>query len=120
MAKEQITKAIEWLSSNINQGKELLVFVLIVILGTAAKIIVAMRKGTKFTIAWLFSELIMSFFVAITVFAVLHQFLQLNELFCYTICAWCGTFSTAFHERLRDFMEFIFDTLKTWIKIKAK
>lgn len=120
MERDQVTKVIEWLSDTITEAKELLVFVLIVVLGTAAKIVVAMRKGTKFTTAWLISELIMSFFVAITVYSVLHQFLELNELFCFTICAWCGTFSTAFHERLRDFMEFIFDTLKTWIKIRAK
>lgn len=80
----------------------------------------AVRKGTKFTIGWFFGELIMSFFVAITVYAIFDQFLQVDKLFSYTMCAWCGTFSTAFHEKVKDFMESIFDVLKMWIKIKIK
>lgn len=120
MAKEQIIEITEWICANVKHIKELIVFGFVVVLGVIVKIIIAMKKGTKFTVAWFFSELVMSFFVAITVYAFFDQFLQVNKLFSYMMCAWCGTFSTLFHEKLKDFMEFIFETLKNWIRIKVK
>lgn len=120
MAKEQIIHITEWLCANIKHIKELFIFGFVVTLGTMAKVVVAMRKGTVFTAGWFFSELVMSFFVAITVYAVFDQFLEVDPLFSYTMCAWCGTFSTAFHDKLRDFMESIFDFLKSWVKTRLR
>jgi hypothetical protein len=115
MAKEQ---TINWLIENSKQLKELFLFIFVVTMGTITKMIVAIRKGTKFTFVWLISELIMSFFVAITVYAVFDQFFAVNKLFSYTMCAWSGTFSTTFHEKVKDLIVSIFDFVKIWIKIK--
>jgi diacylglycerol kinase family enzyme len=115
MAKEQIT---EWLLTNSKQVKEVLLFIFIVTMGAIAKMINAVRKGTKFTFSWLISELIMSFFVAITVYAVFDQFLEVNKFFSFTMCAWSGTFSTTFQEKGKELVTAIFDYLKIWIKTK--
>lgn len=115
MAKEELTN---WIMSNGKQLKEILLFVTVVTMGAVTKMIVAIRKGTKFTISWLVSELLMSFFVAITVYAVFDQFLAVNKLFSFMMCAWSGTFSSAFHEKVKDLLSSIFDYIKVWIKIK--
>jgi hypothetical protein len=107
-----------WFLHNSKQLKELFLFIFVVTMGTITKMIVAIRKGTKFTFAWLISELIMSFFVAVTVYAIFDQFFAVNKLFSYTMCAWSGTFSTTFHEKVKDLLVSIFDYLKIWIKIK--
>lgn len=115
MAKEQIT---EWLIANSRQIKEVLLFIIVVTMGTITKMIVAIRKGTKFTITWLVSELIMSFFVAITVYAVFDQFLAVNKLFSFMMCAWSGTFSSTFLEKGKELLSSIFDYIKIWFKIR--
>jgi len=115
MAKTEI---IEWLLQNSKQVKEVFLFIIVVTMGTITKMIIAVRKGTKFTISWLVSELVMSFFVALTVYAVFDQFLAVNKLFSFMMCAWSGTFSTSFHEKAKDLLAAIFDYLKIWIKTK--
>lgn len=115
MAKFEIT---EWLLTNSKQVKEVLLFIIVVTMGTITKMIAAIRKGTKFTFSWLISELIMSFFVAITVYAVFDQFLEVNKLFSFMMCAWSGTFSSTFQEKGKDLITAIFDYIKIWIKIK--
>jgi hypothetical protein len=115
MAKTEIT---EWLLHNSKQLKELFLFIFVVTMGTITKMIVAIRKGSKFTFAWLLSELIMSFFVAISVYAVFDQFFAVNKLFSYTMCAWSGSFSSTVHEKVKDLLESIFDYIKIWIKTR--
>lgn len=115
MAKAEIA---EWLLTNSKQLKEVFLFIIVVTMGTITKMITAIRKGTKFTISWLVSELIMSFFVAITVYAVFDQFLEVNKLFSFMMCAWSGTFSSTFQEKGKDLVISIFDSLKIWIKTK--
>lgn len=115
MAKEQIT---DWLIANSRQIKEILLFVIVVTMGTITKMIAAIRNGSKFTLAWLVSELIMSFFVAITVYAVFDQFLAVNKLFSFMMCAWSGTFSSTFLEKGKELLSSIFDYIKIWFKMK--
>ncbi|PKB18386.1 hypothetical protein [Flavobacterium sp. 5] len=115
MAKTEIT---EWLVNNSKQVKEIALFIFVVTMGTITKMIEAVRKGTKFTIAWLISELIMSFFVALTVYAVFDQFLQVNKLFSFMMCAWSGTFSSTFQEKGKDLVVSVFEYIKIWIKVK--
>ena len=115
MAKEEITS---WLVHNSKQVKEFFLFVIVVTMGAIVKMITAIRKGSQFTIAWLFSELIMSFFVALTVYAVFDQFLQVNKLFSFMMCAWSGTFSSLFQEKGKDLFTSIFDYIKIWFKTK--
>lgn len=115
MAKFETT---EWLMTNSKQIKEILLFIIVVTMGTITKMIAAIKKGTKFTFTWLISELIISFFVAITVYAVFDQFLEVNKLFSFTMCAWSGHFSSTFQEKGKELVASIFDYLKIWIKTK--
>jgi hypothetical protein len=115
MAKIETT---DWLVQNAKEIKEIVLFTVVVTFGSITKMITAIRNGTKFTMAWLVSELIMSFFVAITVYAIFDQFLQVNKLFSFMMCAWSGTFSNIFQDKGKELLTSIFDYIKIWIKIK--
>lgn len=115
MAKSEL---IEWFFENLKQIKEIFYFIIVVTMGAITKMITAIRKGVKFTLTWLISELIMSFFVALTVYALFDQFLQVNKLFSFMMCAWSGSFSSTFQERARDLLSSLFDYLKIWLKTK--
>lgn len=115
MAKRETT---EWIINNSKELKEIILFIAVVTMGTITKMISAMKKGAKFTILWLTSELVMSFFVALTVYAIFDQFLQVNKFFSFMVCAWSGTFSNIFQEKGKELLVSIFDYIKIWIKIK--
>lgn len=87
-------------------------------MGAITKMITAIRKGSKFTLGWLVSELVMSFFVALTVYAIFDQFLAVNKLFSFMMCAWSGTFSGIFQEKGKELLSSIFDYIKIWIKVR--
>lgn len=115
MAKEQI---IDWVSENFKTIKEIFYFIIVVTMGAFTKIIDEIKKGAKPSFAWFVSEGIISFFVAISVYAVFDQFLQVNKLFSYVMCAWGGSFSNLFTDRMKDLITSLFDYVKIWIKTK--
>ena len=118
MAKEQITEITDWIYENFKTIKEIFYFIIVVTMGAFTKIINEIKKGTKPTFSWFISEGIISFFVAITVYAVFDQFLQVNKLFSYVMCAWGGSFSNLFTEKFKDLITSFFDYLKVWLKTK--
>lgn len=115
MAKEQIT---DWIFDNFKTIKEIFYFIIVVTMGAFTKIINEIKKGAKPSFSWFLSEGIISFFVAVSVYAVFDQFLHVNKLFSYITCAWGGSFSNLFTDRIKDLINSIFDYVKIWIKTK--
>ena len=98
--------------------KEFLYFIAFVFTGIFVKIYHTMQKGKKIGLNWVLAEAIMSFFVAVSVWAICDQFLHLNKIFTYVICAWGGSMSTIFHKKTEELLESIFDIIKAYLKIK--
>lgn len=98
--------------------KEFFYFIAFVFTGIFVKIYHTMQKGKKIGLNWVLAEAIMSFFVAVSVWAICDQFLHLNKIFTYVICAWGGSMSTIFHKKTEELLESIFDGLKSYFNIK--
>ncbi|PZO33185.1 MAG: hypothetical protein DCE86_05340 [Flavobacteriaceae bacterium] len=96
--------------------KEGLLFAAFVMFGVIVKIIRAIQKGSKLSFAWFFSEALISFFIAIFVYAVVDQFFQLKPFFTYALCALLGSMSTIVNKKLEELLESLFDSTKTAIK----
>lgn len=109
---------IYWLETNIEEVKQILVFITIMLMGTFLKIVNLLRSGAKANLYWFFTEVIMSVFVGLSVYAVFDQFLNCNFLLTCVVCAWCAQFSTVFHEKVKMLLEHIFDGLKQWLTKK--
>ncbi len=86
-----------------------------VMFGVVVKTIRALQKGTKLSFAWFFSESLISFFIALFVYAVVDQFFQLKPLFTYAICALLGSMSTIVNKKLEELLETAFDSAKSGI-----
>lgn len=93
-------------------------FCLVVFAGVFTKVCLAVNKGKKPTWKWFMAELIISFFVAVSVYAVLDQFLHFNKMFTYMVCAWGGSMSTLIHKEVEAFISIFFEILKKSIKTK--
>lgn len=101
-----------------NDYQEVISFTAVVFMGIFMKFYHAYQKGKKLTCFWFISEAIMSVFVALTVYAIFDQWLHLNQLLTYIICAWAGSFSTVFHKKAEELLSAAFDGLKEKIKRK--
>ncbi len=103
---------------NIKYFQDHLLFFLVVLVGVFTKIHLAMKKGKKPTFKWFVAEALVSFFVAISVYAVFDQFLHFNKMFTYMVCAWGGSMSTLLHAKVEELISVLFDSLKISIKSK--
>lgn len=111
-------KAILWIYENLTLLEDLLTFTIVVTLGIFLKIYREIQKGKKLRLKWFIAEAIISFFVAFSVWAIFDQFLEMNKMFTYVICAWAGSLSTVFHKKMEDLVEWIFEAVKIWISKK--
>ncbi len=101
--------------------KDIAFFTAFVILGAMAKVIKEKEKtGKKVTARWFITEAIMSFFVAVIVYAVFDQFLSLNKFFTFAMCALGGSFSTVFHQKIEDLIGVVFDAIKNKVQTLIK
>lgn len=93
-------------------------FLLVVLSGAFMKVYLAIQKGKKPTWTWFLAEILMSFFVALSVYAVFDQFLHFNKLFTYMACAWGGSMSTLLHNKMEELISSIFESLKQFFNQK--
>ena len=105
--------------SNLKYYHDYFLFGLVVMAGIFTKIYLAIQKGKKPTLSWFLAEAIVSLFVAVSVYAVCDQFLNLNKMITYVICAWGGSFSTLIHREVEEIIDLLFDSLKIIIKSKT-
>ena len=84
------------------------------------KVYIAINRGKKPTLSWFLAEAIVSFFVAFSVYVVCDQFLNVNKMFTYVICAWGGSLSTLIHSEVEELISSFFDVLKVLLKSKLK
>ncbi|PWA09512.1 hypothetical protein [Flavobacterium laiguense] len=108
----------ETLINNIKYYQDYILFLLVVLAGIFIKIYNAVLKGKKPTLSFILAEGIISFFVAISVYALFDQFLHCNRMFTYMVCAWGGFKSTLFHDKLEELISTIFESLRISIKSK--
>lgn len=106
------------LIDNLKYYHDYFLFLMVVLAGLFTKIWFAVQKGKKPSLSWFFAEGIVSFFVALSVYAICDQYLNLNKIFTYVICAWGGSFSTLIHSEVEDLISSLFDSLKGFLKSK--
>lgn len=102
----------------LEQFKEIIYFALFISAGIFHKIYEAVKNGKKLSFKWILAEAIISLFVAVTVWAICDQFLHLNKILTYVICAWAGKSSAVFSEKTEDLIGSFFDVLKAYLNIK--
>lgn len=95
-------------------------FLIVVLAGVFTKIYIAIQKGKKPRLSWFLAEAIISFFVAFSVYALCDQYLNINKMFTYVMCAWGGSLSTLIHSEVEELISSLFDNLKTMLKLKMK
>ncbi|MFN3941486.1 MAG: hypothetical protein ACK4K1_02475 [Flavobacterium sp.] len=100
--------------------KDIFLFAVVVMVGVLIKIYKAINKGAKASFKWFLAEALISFFVALLVWATFDQFFKLNAFFTYMISAWAGSLSTTFHQKLEDLLGSIFESLKGWFTKKLE
>ena len=110
---EHLHKFYETYKTEINEG---MLFSGFVMFGVIVKTIRAIQKGSKLSFAWFFSEALISFFIALFVYAVVDQFFQLKPFFTCALCALLGSFSTILNKKLEELIESIFDNIKLALK----
>lgn len=103
----------ETYKTEIHEGTLFSVFVM---LGVVVKTIRAIQKGSKLSLAWFFSEALVSFFIAFVVYAIMDQFFQMKPLFTCALCALLGSFSTILNKKLEELIEAFFDGAKHALK----
>lgn len=106
--------------NSIKEYQDYFLFLIVVLAGVFTKVYNAISKGKKPRLSWFLAEGIMSFFVAFSVYAVCDQYLNLNKILTYVICAWGGSFSTLIHSEVEDLISSLFDVLKSVIKTKFR
>ncbi|MEO8239236.1 MAG: hypothetical protein ABI576_14115 [Flavobacterium sp.] len=106
--------------NNLKYYQDYIIFLFLVLAGIFTKIYIAMGKGKKPTLSWFLAEAIVSFFVAVSVYVVCDQFLSVNKMFTYVICAWGGSLSTLIHSEVEELISNLFDILKVLLKSKLK
>jgi hypothetical protein len=95
-------------------------FLIVVLAGVFMKIYLAIQKGKKPQLSWFLAEAVISFFVAFSVYTVCDQYLNINKMFTYVICAWGGSLSTLIHSEVEELISSLFDGLKSLLKLKLK
>jgi|GEM_PF-5079538 len=110
---EALTKFYEEYKNEIHEG---VFFSAFVMFGSVVKIIRAIQQGSKLSFGWFFTETILSFFIAIIVYAVFDQFLNFKPFFTYSICALLGSMSTVLHKKTEELLESIFDSFKAGVR----
>ena len=98
-----------WAIANLKLLKETAFFIIIFAFATMIKIIKMTKLGSKVTVSFVFTEIVMSVLVGLSVYALFDQFLNCHELLTYVICAWCSSFSTIFHTRVEKLLNLAFD-----------
>lgn len=112
-------KITQWFIENHEMVQDITTFLGVVFLGFFTKIYKEMNRGKKFKWTWVIAELIITIFVAVSVWAIFDQFLHMSKMFTYVICAWAGSFSTVFHKKTEEFIEYSFLVLKKLISKKS-
>lgn len=97
---------------------DLIAFISVVVMGVITKVYKEVLKGKKPSLKWFLAEAFLSFFVAISVWAVFDQFFEMNKIFTYVICAWAGSLSTLFHAKVERLFSVCFDRIESYIKAK--
>lgn len=110
---EHLHKFYETYKTEIDEG---MLFSGFVMFGVIVKTIRAIQKGSKLSFAWFFSEALISFFIALIVYAVMDQFFMLKPFFTCALCALLGSFSTILNKKLEELIEAFFDQAKSSIK----
>ncbi|MCV9934145.1 hypothetical protein OIU80_17825 [Flavobacterium sp. LS1R47] len=106
--------------SELKYYQDYFLFLIVVLAGVFMKIYLAIQKGKKPRLSWFLAEAAISFFVAFSVYAVCDQYLSINKMFTYVICAWGGSLSTLIHSEVEALISSFFDGLKAMIKLKIK
>jgi energy-converting hydrogenase Eha subunit A len=110
---DYLQKFYEHYKNEINEG---VLFSAFVMFGVIVKTIRAIQKGSRLSLAWFFSEALVSFFIALIVYAVVDQFFMLKPFFTCAVCALLGSFSTLLNKKLEELIETIFDQIKSSLK----
>ena len=110
---EHLYKFYETYKTEIDEG---MLFSGFVMFGVIVKTIRAIQKGSKLSFAWFFSEALISFFIALIVYAVMDQFFMLKPFFTCALCALLGSFSTILNKKLEELIEALFDSAKHAMK----
>ena len=108
------------LLNNFKYFQDHFLFLLLLLAGIFTKVYIAINRGKKPTLSWFLAEAIVSFFVAFSVYVVCDQFLNVNKMFTYVICAWGGSLSTLIHSEVEELISSFFDVLKVLLKSKLK
>ena len=99
---------------------EFITFIAFILFGVFVKMI---REKKTPTIKRILSEIAMSFFVALIVYAVLVQFFALENYFVYASCSYAGSISSKFLDNMEKLIDSVFiyaqEKLKQW-KSKKK
>jgi predicted membrane-bound spermidine synthase len=93
---------------------------LVILMGIFTKIYNATQKGKKATLSFILAEGIVSIFVAISVYVITSEFLNLSKFLTFVLCAWGGSLSTLIHSEVEELISSFFDGLKRLIKTKIK
>ena len=102
-----------------NGIEDVVLMICTVLFGTYLKYKRLSNNGAKFTLNWFLAEGVMSFIVAVSVYAVFDQYFHFHKLFVYVVCAWCGSLSTMFQEKIQDFITIILDGIKKALQNKS-
>lgn len=105
---------------NYNAIEDVILMLCTVLFGTYLKYKRLQNHGAKFTIHWFLAEGVMSFVVAVSVYSVFDQYFHFHKLFVYVVCAWCGSLSTIFQQKIQELIEAGFDGIKSIIKRKSE
>ena len=109
-----------WFIENSKYLPEIGGFAAVVFAGFLVKVKEAIGNGTIVTLKWFVLELITSFFVALTTYAIFDQCLNCKIFFTLMMCAFAGSMSATIRERSKDFVVFGFETIKIIITNKVK
>jgi hypothetical protein len=114
-----MTQTIKDILNNLKPLQDYFLFFSVVLVGVFTKVWNSIQKGKRPTVKWFFAELIVSFFVAFSVYAVFDQYFHMNKMFTYMVCAWGGSMSTLIHAKVEDLIESLFDDIKQFFKTKV-
>ncbi len=111
---------LNWFNANFEQLKETSIFVITVIMGFFVKILKHKNLGNQLTASYIIAELIMSLLVGFTVYAVFDQFFNCNTFLVCVISAWCSSFSSMFHDKVKELIELSFEFIKKIFQVTPK
>jgi len=112
------TTIADWLIRNLADITDYFNFSLSVLLGQLVKIYEYTNTGKRISVRKFFFELATTFFIAITVYAIFDQFLNMNKLFTYMTCAWAGSISSTIRTETKELAVFVFQGIKLYLNNK--